>query len=70
MYYGSQRSLILSAHRVEDDDIGFTFNYFGAVYNQGPMEYGAYFHHDKKMVGRYGNAEYDNSLKATIKYNF
>jgi hypothetical protein len=69
MYYGI-KDVILSAHRVEDDDIGFTFNYFGAVYNQGPMEYGVYLHHDKGMVGPYGNRNYDDSFKATIKYNF
>lgn len=70
MMYNVSKEVMLTAHRVEDDDIGFTYNYFGAVYNQGPMEYGLWFHQDKKMVGRYGNADFDDSLKATIKYKF
>ena len=54
LMYIANRQTMFTAHRVQDDDIGFTFNYYGALYRPdptGPMRYGLYYHQNKAMVG-------------------
>jgi hypothetical protein len=71
--YIHSKEVMLTAHRVEEDDVGLTFNYYGALYTpdpKGPMRYGLYYHQNKAMEGPYGNRKFDNSFKATIEYLF
>jgi hypothetical protein len=70
MYNMRAQNMMLTAHRVEDDDIGMTYNYYGVIKNQGPMEYGLYLHQGKDMKVRGRSVKFDDSFKAVIKYNF
>ena len=70
MYNMRAQNMMLTAHRVEDDDIGMTYNYYGVIKNQGPMEYGLYLHQGKDMKVRGNSIKFDDSFKAVIKYNF
>jgi hypothetical protein len=70
--YNATKELMFTAHRVEEDDLGFTYNYLAAIHTQGPIELGLYLHHDKSQVSPWTGVEstIDNSIKGTLKYHF
>lgn len=70
--YNHSKDLMFTASRVEDDDLGFKYNYLAAIHTKGPVELGVYFHQGKTQknpwTGRTSST--DDSVKATIKYKF
>lgn len=70
--YNYNKDLMFTAHRVEDDDLGFTYNYLAAIHTKGPLELGLYYHQDKQQVSPWTGVKsnIDDSVKATIKYKF
>ena len=69
--YGLTDEVQLGYHRVENDDIGTTGDYLSAVYTQGPIEMGAYYHMtESQNVYTGAVTENDDSIKASIKYKF
>ena len=69
--YGLTDEVTLGYHRVENDDIGTNGDYLSAVYAQGPIEMGAYYHMtESQNLGTGVVTENDNSIKASIKYKF
>ena len=69
--YGLTDEVQLGYHRVENDDIGTTGNYLSAVYTQGPVEMGVYYHMTESQNVYTGTVtENDDSMKASIKYKF
>ena len=69
--YGLTDEVQLGYHRVENDDIGTTGNYLSAVYTQGPVEMGVYYHMTESQNVYTGTVtDNDDSMKASIKYKF
>jgi hypothetical protein len=69
--YGLTDEVTLGYHRVENDDIGTNGDYLSAVYTQGPVEMGAYYHMtESQNLGTGAVTQNDNSIKASIKYKF
>jgi len=69
--YGLTDEVTLGYHRVENDDIGTNGDYLSAVYTQGPIEMGAYYHMtESQNLGTGVVTENDDSIKASIKYKF
>ena len=69
--YGLTDEVQLGYHRVEHDDIGTSGDYLSAVYTQGPVEMGVYYHMtESQNLGTGAITENDDSLKASIKYKF
>jgi hypothetical protein len=70
--YNHSKKLMLTAHRVMDDDLGFTYNYLAAIHTEGPIELGLYLHQgktqDNPWTGQTVSSE--DSVKATFKYKF
>ena len=72
LMYNYSDELMFTASRVEEDDLGFKYNYFGVVHTKGNIELGAYFHQGKTQDNPYTGltSTTDDSVKATIKYKF
>jgi hypothetical protein len=69
--YGLTDDVQLGFHRVENDDLGTNGDYLSAVYTQGPVEMGVYYHMtESQNLGTGVITENDDSLKASIKYKF
>jgi len=69
--YGLTDDIQLGFHRVENDDLGTNGDYLSAVYTQGPVEMGVYYHMtESQNLGTGVITENDDSLKASIKYKF
>ena len=69
--YGLTDEVQLGYHRVENDDLGTNGNYLSAVYTQGPVEMGVYYHMtESQNLGTGVITENDDSMKASIKYKF
>jgi hypothetical protein len=69
--YGLTDEVQLGYHRVENDDLGTNGDYLSAVYTQGPVEMGVYYHMtESQNLGTGVITENDDSLKASIKYKF
>ena len=70
--YNFSRELMFTASRVEDDDLGFTYNYLAAVHTKGPVELGLYYHQGKDQVSPWTGrtTTTPDDIKATIKYKF
>jgi len=69
--YGLTDEVQLGYHRVENDDLGTNGNYLSAVYTQGPIETGVYYHMtESQNLGTGVITENDDSIKASIKYKF
>ena len=69
--YGLSDDVMLGYHRVEHDDIGKSGDYLSAVYTQGPVEMGVYYHMtESQNLGTGVITENDDSMKASIKYKF
>jgi hypothetical protein len=69
--YGLTDEVQLGYHRVENDDLGTNGNYLSAVYTQGPVEMGVYYHMtESQNLGTGAITENDDSMKASIKYKF
>tara|TARA_B110000483_G_scaffold111057_1_gene135141 strand:+ start:1398 stop:2354 length:957 start_codon:yes stop_codon:yes gene_type:complete len=68
--YSVNRNVLLAAHRVEGDDVGFTHNYFSVLHTKNDVELGLHYHQGKSLTMRGRTIDIDDSLKATIKYNF
>jgi hypothetical protein len=69
--YGLTDEVQLGFHRVENDDLGTNGNYLSAVYTQGPIETGVYYHMtESQNLGTGAITENDDSIKASIKYKF
>ena len=69
--YGLTDEVQLGFHRVENDDLGTNGDYLSAVYTQGPVEMGVYYHMtESQNLGTGVITENDDSLKASIKYKF
>ena len=69
--YGLNDEVQLGFHRVENDDIGTNGDYLSAVYTQGPVEMGMYYHMtESQNLGTGVITENDDSIKASIKYKF
>lgn len=69
--YGLTDDVMLGFHRVENDDLGTNGDYLSAVYTQGPVEIGAYYHMtESQNLGTGVITENDNSVKGTFKYKF
>jgi len=69
--YGLTDEVQLGWHRVENDDLGTNGDYLSAVYTQGPVEMGVYYHMtESQNLGTGVITENDDSLKASIKYKF
>jgi len=61
----------LTAHRTENDDLGYTGNYYGAVYDNKVVEAGLYLH-DKGGKSVFTGADYTDTQQvlASFKYKF
>jgi hypothetical protein len=69
--YGLTDEVQLGFHRVENDDLGTNGDYLSAVYTQGPVEMGVYYHMtESQNLGTGVITENDDSMKASIKYKF
>jgi len=69
--YGLTEQVQLGFHRVENDDLGTNGDYLSAVYTQGPVEMGVYYHMtESQNLGTGVITENDDSVKASIKYKF
>ena len=69
--YGLTDDVQLGFHRVENDDLGTNGDYLSAVYTQGPVEMGVYYHMtESQNLGTGVITENDDSMKASIKYKF
>jgi len=69
--YGLTDEVQLGFHRVENDDLGTNGDYLSAVYTQGPVEMGVYYHMtESQNLGTGAITENDDSMKASIKYKF
>jgi hypothetical protein len=69
--YGLTDEVQLGWHRVENDDLGTNGDYLSAVYTQGPVEMGVYYHMtESQNLGTGVITENDDSMKASIKYKF
>ena len=69
--YGLTDEVQLGYHRVENDDLGTNGDYLSAVYTQGPVEMGVYYHMtESQNLGTGVITENDDSMKASIKYKF
>ena len=69
--YGLTDEVQLGWHRVENDDLGTNGDYLSAVYTQGPVEMGVYYHMtESQNLGTGAITENDDSMKASIKYKF
>jgi len=69
--YGLTDEVQLGFHRVENDDIGTNGDYLSAVYTQGPVEMGVYYHMtESQNLGTGVITENADSMKASIKYKF
>ena len=69
--YGLTDEVQLGYHRVENDDLGTNGDYLSAVYTQGPVEMGVYYHMtESQNLGTGVITENDDSVKASIKYKF
>jgi len=69
--YGLTDEVQLGFHRVENDDLGTNGDYLSAVYTQGPVEMGVYYHMtESQNLGTGVITENDDSVKASIKYKF
>ena len=69
--YGLTEQVQLGFHRVENDDLGTNGDYLSAVYTQGPVEMGVYYHMtESQNLGTGAITENDDSVKASIKYKF
>ena len=69
--YGLTDEVQLGFHRVENDDLGTNGDYLSAVYTQGPVEMGVYYHMtESQNLGTGAITENDDSVKASIKYKF
>ena len=69
--YGLTDEVQLGYHRVENDDLGTNGDYLSAVYTQGPVEMGVYYHMtENQNLGTGVITENDDSVKASIKYKF
>ena len=69
--YGLSDEVQLGFHRVENDDLGTNGDYLSAVYTQGPVEMGVYYHMtESQNLGTGVITENDDSIKASIKYKF
>lgn len=71
MMWNTTENTYLTAHRTENDDLGYTGNYYGAVYDNKVTEVGLYFH-DKGGVSTFTGADYTDTQQvlASIKYKF
>ena len=69
--YGLTDEVMLGFHRVENDDLGTNGDYLSAVYTQGPVEMGVYYHMtESQNLGTGVITENEDSMKASIKYKF
>lgn len=69
--YGLTDEVQLGFHRVENDDLGTNGDYLSAVYTQGPVEMGVYYHMtESQNLGTGVITENADSMKASIKYKF
>ena len=69
--YNVNKEFMLTAHRVENDDIGTDAMYYGALYTVGGIQTGIYLHQvDRTNTWTGQQTEYADSIKATIKYSF
>ena len=70
--YNYSKKLMFTAHRVADDDLGFTYNYLAAIHTEGPVELGLYLHQGKTQDNPWTGqtVSSDDSVKATFKYKF
>jgi len=69
--YGLTDEIMLGFHRVENDDLGTNGDYLSAVYTQGPVEMGVYYHMtESQNLGTGVITENEDSMKASIKYKF
>jgi len=69
--YGLTDEVQLGFHRVENDDLGTNGDYLSAVYTQGPVEMGVYYHMtESQNLGTGVITENEDSMKASIKYKF
>jgi hypothetical protein len=82
--YSFNERIYGTVHRTENDDLGFTGNYYGLVYNihteddkhkrpdkRAGLEFGLYYH-DKEQTSVYTGVykDYNPQLLATIRYKF
>ena len=82
--YNVTDSTYVTAHRTENDDLGYSGNYYGIVHNiytnydpskradkQDGLEMGLYLHDkEKRSIVNGANTDYGNQILASIKYKF
>ena len=82
--YNVNQNLYVTAHRTENDDLGYDGNYYGIVYNiyqkydpskrpdkQDGLEMGLYLHDkEKRSIINGAHTDYNNQVLASIKYKF
>jgi|GEM_PF-3472445 len=83
--YTINNNLYTTFHRTVNDDLGYTGNYYGLVYNiytdtnvhkradkRDGLEFGIYYLHDKEQTNVYtaSHTDYDDQIIASIRWKF
>ncbi len=67
--YNYSRELMFTAHRVADDDLGFTYNYLAAIHTKGPVELGLYLHQGKDQVNPWTGQKSESMIALRLQSN-